>query len=44
VFVGSKGQSGRKVHFGAFWSIFGLGMKCISMEQNGWMKLKIKEG
>ena len=31
------------MHFGAFWSSFGLGMNSTCMEQGGWMKLKTKE-
>ena len=43
VFVGSNNKVGNKVLFGAFWSIFGLGMDSTCMEQGGWTKLKTKE-
>ena len=44
MFVGSNGKSGKKVHFRAFWSSFGLGMDSLFMEQGGWMNLKFKRG
>ena len=43
MFVGPNGKRGKKVHFGAIWSSFGLGMDSLHMEQGGWTNLKSKE-
>ena len=44
MFVGPNGKSGKKEHFGAVWSSFGLGMDNIYMEQGGLTFWEFKRG